>query len=439
LAIALLEASQPVLYLYRISGGPMDFTPMDATTEQRSEWPDRELLEGGVDYGSEESSFRELVRLSPFSIFSTDPAGRYRFVNKAWCRLTALPASQATGDGWLAAIHKDDRQRVRYEWTAAVGAGTGFRCEYRLANAPGGVRWVRKTASPSRSAIGLVKGFLGTLQDLGEGRSAEGVPRAPEPPAGHVADSLHSGDERKLEHVGVLAAGLAHDFNNLLSVVLGGTCIARDALPEDHSAQAFLKMVHDAANRGADLTRQLLAYSGRGQFFVESVDLAEIVRETAAHLRPSVPPDIELLMGLPAEVPRCPADRAQIQQMLRNVLENAVEAIGPCSGTIRLDLRVANLREGPADPESPAAPPLARGDYLVIAVSDTGCGMDESTLARIFDPFFTTKFIGRGLGLSAVEGIVRGHKGSIQVRSQVGRGSVFEIHLPLFGTLTHVD
>ncbi len=417
----------------------MDYTPMDATAERRFEWPDGELPEGGVDYCPEESSFRELVRLSPFGIFSTDEAGQYRFVNAAWCRLTALPSTQATGDGWMAAIHPDDRQRVRHEWMAAIDGGADFRSEYRLAKGSGSGRWVRKTASPSRTATGRVRGFLGTLHDLGAWRPAKGAARAEEASGGRIANSAHSDYERDLDAIGLLAAGLAHDFNNLLCVVLGGTSIVRSALPEGHAAQPTLKMVHDAANRGADLTRQLLAYAGRGQFLVEPVDLAEVVRETAMRLRPSIPPDIELLVDLQPDVPTLLADRAQMQQMLRNLIENAVDAIEPGGGSVRLEMRVASLRDGQAEPGKPAAPPFTRGGYLAIAVRDSGCGMDESTLARIFDPFFTTKFVGRGLGLAAVDGIVKSHKGLIRVHSRLGRGSVFEVYLPLSGTLIRDD
>ncbi len=410
----------------------MDFTPMEATTRRQFGQPQRERPEPQTECGLELADFCELVQLSGLGLFSTDSAGRYRYVNETWSRLTGIPGGQASVEAWLAAIHPDDRRRVEDEWRTAVALGSVFHCEYRVAKRPGSVQRLRSSALPSLSATGEVQGFLGTLRDLGDGRAADWPCRSSKSFEA-TAESELGHDPRKMESVGTLAAGVAHDFNNLLAVVLGGTSIVRESLPETHAAQSFLKMVHDAARRGADLTSQLLAYTGQAKFVVEEVDLGKIIRETAARLLPSVPPAIELAVFVPPAVPVFRADPALMRQMVMNLAENALEAVGHHTGTVLLELRVVVLPEELAAGAQPGARRIARGGYLLVTASDTGCGMDEMTRSRAFEPFFTTKFMGRGLGLSAVEGIVQGHNGSIRIQSEPGRGSVFEIYLPIPG------
>jgi signal transduction histidine kinase len=408
----------------------MDFTPVEATTRRQLGRPKLERSEHQTECcGLNPADFCELVQLSGLGLFSTDSAGQYRHVNETWSRLTGIPGGQASVEAWIATVHPDDRGRVEDEWSTAVALGSVFHSEYRMAKR-NGVQRFRVSALPSRSATGEVEGFLGTLRELGDARAAA-RPCQSSRTFEATADSERAHDPRKLESVGTLAAGVAHDFNNLLAVVLGGTSLVRESLPETHAAQAFLKMVHDAARRGADLTSQLLAYSGLAKFVVEEVDLGELVRETAARLRPSVPPAIDLAVFVPPAVPAFRADPVLMRQMILNLAENALEALGHHEGTVLLELRVVRLPEDLADSGGPGAKRIPRGEYLLLTVSDTGCGMDEMTRSRAFEPFFTTKFMGRGLGLSAVEGIVQGHKGAIRVQSEPGRGSLFHIYLPI--------
>ncbi|MCC7495081.1 MAG: PAS domain S-box protein [Fimbriimonadaceae bacterium] len=234
---------------------------------------------------------------------------------------------------------------------------------------------------------------------------------------------------QKLESLGVLAGGIAHDFNNLLMAVLGNLDLARRDLPPDAEALASVDEAISASQRAAELTQQMLAYSGRGHFAMQHLDLGDIVRRHAELVRAAVPRNVAFEVALDPALPLLWGDPAQVQQVVMNLVGNAAEAIGDRAGTVRL-----TTGHG-----SPAAAELARSrvdltpiaaEYVWLEVSDDGCGMDGATLERLFEPFFTTKFTGRGLGLAAVEGIVRGHHGGILVDSTPGRGTTIRVLFP---------
>jgi signal transduction histidine kinase len=234
---------------------------------------------------------------------------------------------------------------------------------------------------------------------------------------------------QKLESLGVLAGGIAHDFNNLLTAILGGASTASLVLPADSPAQPHLRDTVLAVRRAADLTRQLLAYSGKGHFEVRPVDLSTVVREIARLLETSVPRSVALRLELSRALPAVEADVVQLQQIVMNLVINGAEAIGDRSGTVTVTTSARDIDEASARGAF-AAQGLAAGRYVHLRVRDTGSGMDEVTREKIFDPFFTTKFAGRGLGLAAVLGIVRAHRGAIQVDSTPGHGTTFELLLP---------
>jgi PAS domain S-box-containing protein len=236
-------------------------------------------------------------------------------------------------------------------------------------------------------------------------------------------------ETQRLEGLGVLAGGVAHQFNNLLTLVLGHAGLAAVGLPEGGPARQHLSQIESAANRAAELCRQMLAFAGRGASSVGPVGLAELVRQTAALVRASLPPGGELRLDLAEGLPPLRADAAQLRQVVVGLAVNAVEALPEQGGLLtlavgreRLDrARLGSLRLGPGLPE---------GEYLTLTVTDTGCGMTEEVLGRIFEPFFSTKLLGRGLGLAAVLGIVRAHKGALEARSAPGQGSTFRLYFP---------
>jgi PAS domain S-box-containing protein len=263
-------------------------------------------------------------------------------------------------------------------------------------------------------------GVIASGQDITELKRLEAERRELEAKVQHA---------QKLESLGVLAGGIAHDFNNLLVGILGNASLALMDLPDDSPLRELVADIETTALRAADLTKQMLAYSGKGRFLVNSVDLNALVREMAQLLQTVISKRAALRFDFESDLPPIEADATQLRQIVMNLITNASDAIGGDDGviTLRTGVRDATrdyLKSSYVDDELPA------GRYAFIEVEDTGCGMDAETLARIFDPFFSTKFTGRGLGLAATLGIVRGHRGTIKVRSEPRGGTTFTILLP---------
>jgi PAS domain S-box-containing protein len=276
------------------------------------------------------------------------------------------------------------------------------------------------TASPLKSPEGKLLGSVYVARDISERRRAE------EERANLAAQML---EVQKLESLGVLAGGIAHDFNNLLMAVLGNADLALAFLSPASPARPNVEEIVRASHRAADLCRQMLAYSGKGQFVVGRYDLSEIVREMAQMLEVSVSKKATLRYSFGAELPPVEADVTQLRQVIMNLITNASEALGNRSGIISISTGINNCDRAYLS-ESFLDDNLPEGRYVFLEVSDTGAGMDEETRRRIFEPFFTTKFTGRGLGLAVVLGIVRGHHGAIKVYSEPGKGTSFKILLP---------
>ncbi len=234
---------------------------------------------------------------------------------------------------------------------------------------------------------------------------------------------------QRLESLGVLAGGIAHDFNNLLTGVLGNLTLALDDISPLSRAHPCIEDAFNAGKRAADLTHQMLAYSGKGRFFVKELNLVELVEENLHLLRTTIHKTIILNLQLDRNIPCILADAGQIQQVVMNLITNASESIGESAGTVTFSAGVQNCDEAflshSCIEENPAP-----GRFVWLEVTDTGCGMDEETQQRLFDPFFTTKFTGRGLGMSAVQGIVRGHHGALLVKSEVGKGTTIRVLFP---------
>jgi len=280
--------------------------------------------------------------------------------------------------------------------------------------------WGSGHFGPLRNASGEIVGVIGTVRDITERKRDEEERRKLEIQMQHT---------QKLESLGVLAGGLAHDFNNLLTGVLGNACLALQELPPGTALHDTIKAIEIASLRAADLTKQMLAYAGKGRFVIQPVHLSGMVEEMATLLKTVVSKKAVLRFDFAAGLPPVEADATQLRQVVMNLITNASDALGGDGGVITLRTRlVAVGSPSPSATFFPASLPTGR--YVSLEVSDTGSGMDEATKAKIFEPFFTTKFAGRGLGLSAVLGIVRGHKGAIQVSSEPGQGTTVQVLLP---------
>ena len=238
-------------------------------------------------------------------------------------------------------------------------------------------------------------------------------------------------EAQKMESLGILAGGIAHDFNNLLVAMMGQTSLALKKLPEDNSARVNIQKALNAAQKAADLTRQMLAYSGRGKFEIRLLNLNQIIEENLHLFQVVVPKRAEFVLNLHANSPKVEADPGQMQQIVMNLLLNAVEALENEQGTITVSTSEITIDEDDLVLWNRANQLLQPGNFVRLQVKDNGIGMATETAQKIFDPFFTTKFTGRGLGLAAVLGIVRGHHGGIRVLSQHAEGTTFEIILPV--------
>jgi PAS domain S-box-containing protein len=237
---------------------------------------------------------------------------------------------------------------------------------------------------------------------------------------------------QKLESLGILAGGIAHDFNNLMTAMMGQIELAGMTLPVSHEAREHLKLLDDILHRATDLTRQMLAYSGKGRFVVGPTDLSRMAREMSTLLASSVPKKIEVVLDLPDDLPSVEGDVAQLQQVVLNLVTNASDAIGDKPGRIRISTGVETLDLDAVSALHADARP-APGTYVYLEVSDTGSGIPQDVQHRIFEPFFTTKDTGRGLGLAALLGILRSHGGAFRMDSVHGRGTTFRLYFPSTG------
>jgi two-component system, cell cycle sensor histidine kinase and response regulator CckA len=268
------------------------------------------------------------------------------------------------------------------------------------------------------SELELANDFL--RREMEERRQAEEEHRRLEAQMQHA---------QRLESLGVLAGGIAHDFNNLLASIMGYASLASMELAEGSPPHRALNQVLTASQSAADLTRQMLAYSGRGTFVLEPVNLTQLIEGVVRLLESTIHKKAELRLHLGAGLPSIQADASQIRQVVMNLITNAAESLGDKPGAVEVTTGIEWVESGQLAAAG-RGEILQTGEYVYLQVTDTGCGMDTKTLNRIFDPFFTTKFTGRGLGLAAVLGIVRGHHGSIQVESELGQGTTFRVMFP---------
>ncbi|TLS76731.1 PAS domain S-box protein [Mariprofundus erugo] len=270
---------------------------------------------------------------------------------------------------------------------------------------------------------GAITGIEGTIRDITERRLNEIEKERMQRQLEHT---------QRLESLGVLAGGIAHDFNNLLAAIMGNASLANRTIAEKpHESREYLAQIVRSSEQAAGLCQQMLAYAGKGQFVIEPINLSALVNETSKLLEVSIPPSIHLNYRLNDSIPYINADKAQLQQVIMNLITNASEAIGEHNGTINIWTGIFfadySFLQGCVSTTQKPSP----GFYCFIEVIDDGCGMDTETMSKIFDPFFTTKFTGRGLGMSAVVGIITGHSGALKCISTPGKGTSFRALFPV--------
>ncbi len=359
--------------------------------------------------------FRLLVEgMEGSALLTVDAAGRISSWNSGAERLLGYTEAEILGREYSRIFTPEDvRKGVPHQEMQKAATESRTEDEHWLVRKDGS----RFLASGILSAMGPEKAreFGKIVHDITERRKTEEAVR----------------QAQKLESLGVLAGGIAHDFNNLLTGILGSASLLLDTSFEFHPGRAELETIVASSKQAADLTSQLLAYAGKGRFVITRFDLSALIAQVLHLIQTSIPRIVQLELALAPDLPWIEADASQIRQIAMNLAINAAESIGPEGGIVRVSTGMADI--GPGNECNP-------GRYVYMEVRDSGSGMDEATKAKIFDPFFTTKFTGRGLGLAAVSGIVRGHNGIMQVESVPGEGTVFKILLPAVeGTFSRAE
>jgi PAS domain S-box-containing protein len=353
-------------------------------------------------------------------IISVDRVGRITSYNQRFLDIWQVPA-EVLAAGTIVQIAEWADQNVVQEGDALASC--------RRALAADGIdnavlhfkdgRVIERYSLPQR-LDGAIVGRVWSYRDVTERARAEEERRNLE---------IHIQQVQKLESLGVLAGGIAHDFNNLLVGMLGHASLALAELPPSASARDRIQQIETCAMRAAELTNQMLAYSGKARFVVQPTDLSTVVQEMATLLRTAISKNARLELQLVDSPPAVLADGTQLRQVVMNLITNASDAIGGRPGTIAITTGVVRATRGYLA-DAYLASSNEPGEYVYLEVRDDGCGMDAETRNRIFEPFFTTKFTGRGLGLAAVLGIVRGHRGAVHIESAPDRGTCFRVSFP---------
>jgi PAS domain S-box-containing protein len=373
---------------------------------------------------SERRQAEELLLLTQFSVdrtadsvFWTDSDARLVFVSDSTCRIHGYSRDEMLAMSLFDLDPSLSRERWVENWkTIKEAAPTRFETTHRTKD--GEIFAVEVNSN----YVGYGEGEYNCVfaRDITERKQAEEE---------RLVLERQLQQSQKLESLGVLAGGIAHDFNNILTGVLGNAELALAELSPSAPGRENLLEITQASHRAAALCRQMLAYSGRGKFASELIDLNALVEDMLGLLKSAISKKALLTLNLAEDLPPVEGDPSQLGQVIMNLVINASEAIGDRDGVITISTGARECsREYLRD--SYARQDLAPGFYLTLDVSDTGCGMDQGTKERLFEPFFTTKFTGRGLGLAAVVGIVRGHKGALKVESEPGEGTTFRIRFP---------
>jgi len=371
----------------------------------------------------DQALYRSLFELMPGSVVLLDAEGVVLDANPAFCRQIGYTRDELLGRH-VSVFSKDSLETIERNLTRLL-AGEVLEHDVSNVQKDGSLRHyeLRETAITLPDGS---RGILALSNDITQRVNAEKEKLELQ------RQFLHA---EKLKSLGLMAGGIAHDFNNLLAAVIGNIELGLMELGGKPTVEGPLREAVAAANRAAHLTRQMLAYSGRGRFVVAELHLNEMVRSMMELLKATVSKKASLEFRFDKSLPSVEGDEAQLQQIVMNLVTNASEALADKPGLITVS---TSARECDAAylAGSRTGNLLKPGQYVVVEVSDTGCGMDEAIQQQLFDPFFTTKFTGRGLGMSAVLGAVRGHGGGILISSRLNRGTVVTVLFPVGSTRT---
>ena len=359
-----------------------------------------------------ERRFRSLADSAPVAIWITNREGLVTYVNEWGLNFFGWTLEELASDS-LKTIHPEDLQRTSEAFATAVRKRSPYQIDHRIRRRDGEYRWAAQMGIP-RFVNGEFAGHLGSAIDITELKRSQ-------------EQALAS---QKLESLGVLTAGIAHTFNTLTSTILAHAELALDELPGESPSHESVYTIAKIALRASEIVNLLVAYAGNTDSDTsEPVELSSLTQATVRLLKASAPSVASLQVNLSNDPTTIWANSGQVRQVVLNLVMNAIEALEARPGIVTVSTAKVRVNQ---DPGESGSPDLGEGDYVLLEVSDTGCGMSNEIQAKIFDPFYSTKFLGRGLGLASVHGIVRGAGGAISVVSAPGQGSTFKVWLPLW-------
>ncbi len=386
-----------------------------------------------------EAQFRTLAQAMPNQVWMAQPDGQLHWFNDLTYAYSGAAGGALDGDGWVGIVHPDDVPNAAERWTLSLSSGVTYETEFRLRRHDGVYRWHLARAVPLFDEMDGIAGWVGTntdiedqkatteaLADLNLNLEVQVQQRTGELMA--VEETLRQ--SQKMEAVGQLTGGIAHDFNNMLGVVIGSLdLLGRRLDPEDARAARYIKAATDGANRAAVLTSRLLAFSRQQPLQPEAIEPNRLVSNMSDLLAHALGGAVELQTVLGAGIWRTFADPNQLENVILNLAVNARDAMQD-SGKLTIETQNAHIDERYAAEHIGTAP----GQYVLIAVSDTGGGMSDEVIAKAFEPFFTTKEVGKGtgLGLSQVYGFVKQSGGHVKTYSEIGVGTAVKIYLPRY-------
>ena len=440
LAAPLMKDGRCVAVLYVHTLEPRRWSDDDvALVNEAAERTWSAVARARADRNARESErrFEAIANSIDQMIWSTRPDGYHDYYNDRWYEFTGVPYGSTDGEAWNGMFHPDDQDRAWAQWRQSLETGEPYHIEYRLRHRTGAYRWVIGRAQCERDASGRIARWYGTCTDIDDLKSAEAALRLlNETLETRVAEGIAEREQisealrqaQKMEALGQLTGGVAHDFNNLLQVVVGNLEILQRNLPED--AARLRRSADNAligANRAATLTQRLLAFARRQPLAPQPVLANTLVTGMADLLTRTLGETIQLETVTGGGLWRVEADPNQLESAILNLAVNARDAM-PEGGKLTIETSNAHLDHAYAAEHVEVQP----GQYVVIAVSDMGVGMERQTLARAFEPFFTTKEVGKGtgLGLSMVYGFVKQSGGHVAIYSEPGVGTTVKIYLP---------
>ncbi|WP_245964692.1 response regulator [Trinickia dinghuensis] len=389
----------------------------------------RDLLES-------EARFRNMANHAPVMMWVSDPTGSLTYLNRLWCEFTGQSLNEALGNGAWESLHSEDRKQYEASFVSANKNGEAFSAECRVRRSDGVYRWALSAAAPRFSDDGAFLGYIGSITDITHRKEAERILQEANVVlerrvAAAIAERVHTEAQlrqaQKMEAIGKLTGGVAHDFNNVLQVIAGNLQLLSRDVAGNLRAEQRLQTAIAATSRGSRLASQLLAFGRRQPLSPKSVNLGRLIRGIDDMLRRSLGEGVEIETVITGGLWNTFVDTVQVENALLNLAINARDAM-QAQGKLTIEAGNAFLD----DTYVARHGDVAAGQYVMVAVTDTGCGIPAELLERVFEPFYTTKPEGRGtgLGLSMVYGFVKQSGGHIKIYSEVSHGTTVRIYLP---------